>query len=102
MELVPISGHLNHHKIREHRITLLSLPPHASHKLQPSDVGFFGPLKEAYAQEADRWLVNHPDTAIAQTNFARIFRSAYEREANMKIAVRPFETTGIHLIKKNS
>jgi hypothetical protein len=32
---------------RENYITLLSLPPHGSHKLQPLDVGFFGPLKTA-------------------------------------------------------
>ncbi|PNF41081.1 hypothetical protein B7P43_G06223 [Cryptotermes secundus] len=86
---------------REHHITLLSLPPHASHRFQPSDVGFFEHMKEAYAQEADRWLVNHPGTAIAQTNVARIFRSAYERVANMKITVRAFESTGIHPVNRN-
>jgi hypothetical protein len=47
---------------KEHHITLLNLPPRASHK--PLDVDFFGPLKEAYAQEADRWSVNHPGTAV--------------------------------------
>jgi hypothetical protein len=45
--------------------------------------------------------VNHPGTAITQTNVARIFRSAYERVANMQMAVRAFETTGIHLFNRN-
>jgi hypothetical protein len=58
--LLILDNHISHCSIeavffhREHHITLLSLPPHASHRLQPSDGGFFGPLKEAYAQEADR------------------------------------------------
>ena len=30
---------------REHFITLVSLPPHCSHMMQPLDKGFFGPLK---------------------------------------------------------
>jgi hypothetical protein len=42
---------------RENHITLLSLPPHASHKLQPLDMGIFCTLKAAYSQEVDRELV---------------------------------------------
>jgi RNA polymerase subunit RPABC4/transcription elongation factor Spt4 len=87
---------------RDHHMTLLSLPPRASHRLQSLDVGFFGPLKEAYAQEADRWLLNHPGSKITQTSVARIFRSAYERVANMKTAVRAFVTTGIHPVNRNT
>jgi hypothetical protein len=30
---------------RVNHITLLSIPPHGSHKIQPLDCGFFGPLK---------------------------------------------------------
>ncbi|XP_033608734.1 uncharacterized protein LOC117282588 [Cryptotermes secundus] len=87
--------------ILDNHITLLSLPPHASHRLQPLGVCFLGHLEEAYSEEADRWLVNHPGTAIAQTNVAGIFRSAYERVENMKIAVRALETTGIHPVNRN-
>jgi hypothetical protein len=38
---------------RESHITLQSLPSHVTHPLPALDVGFFGPLKEAYTQEAD-------------------------------------------------
>jgi hypothetical protein len=69
--------------------------------LQFLDVGFSGPLKEVCTQEADRWLVNHPGSANTKTNVARIFRSAYERVANMEMAVRAFETMGIHPFKRN-
>lgn len=34
----------------DHRITLMRLPPHTSHILQPLDVGLFGPLKTALSK----------------------------------------------------
>jgi hypothetical protein len=49
--LLILDNHVSHCTLaavvfcRENHITLLSLPPHSSHKLQPLDVGFFGPLK---------------------------------------------------------
>ncbi|PNF34161.1 hypothetical protein B7P43_G18194 [Cryptotermes secundus] len=105
--LLILDNHIAHCSIEavlfctEHHITLLSLPPHASGRLQPLCVGFLGPLKEVYAQEADRWLVNNPGAATAEINVGRILRSAYERVANMKIAVRACETTGIHPVNRN-
>ncbi|KAJ8965371.1 hypothetical protein NQ317_002874 [Molorchus minor] len=51
---------------RRNGIHLLSLPPHSSHRLQPLDVVFFGPLKSAYSQEADKWMISHPGRAITQ------------------------------------
>jgi hypothetical protein len=35
-------------------IILCRLPSHTSHKLQPCDVGVFGPLKIAYREEVER------------------------------------------------
>lgn len=34
---------------REYHITLLGFPPHTSHRMQPLDVSFYGPLKTAYS-----------------------------------------------------
>jgi hypothetical protein len=45
--------------------------------------------------------LNYPGSAVTQTNVTRIFRSAYERVANMEMAVRAFETTGIHPVYRN-
>lgn len=45
---------------RESGVTILTLPPHCSHKLQPLDVGVFGPFKNYYSSEADKWLRLHP------------------------------------------
>lgn len=40
----------------ENNITLCRLPSHTSHKLQPCDVGVFGPLKTAYREQVERLL----------------------------------------------
>lgn len=40
----------------DHKIVLFLLPPHASHVLQPLDVGVFGPLKTAMAMQLSRLL----------------------------------------------
>lgn len=58
--------------LRKHHVTFLTLPPHASHVIQPLDKGFFGPLKTAYAVEAEKWLVQHPGEVIKLTDVAGI------------------------------
>lgn len=81
--------------LRKHHVTFLTLPPHASHVIQPLDKGFFGPLKTAYAAEAEKWLVQHPGEVIKLTDVAGIFRSAYSATARIKLAENAFKTTGI-------
>jgi len=36
-----------------HKIVLVALPPHSTHKLQPLDVGCFGPLSYYYGKQVD-------------------------------------------------
>lgn len=80
---------------RENHITFLTLPPHSSHVIQPLDKGFYGPLKAAYAVEAEKWLVQHPGEVIRLSDVARIFKEAYTATARVKIAEKAFEVTGI-------
>jgi DDE superfamily endonuclease len=37
------------------RILILILPPHSTHRLQPLDVGLFGPLVKAYSKRLDAY-----------------------------------------------
>jgi hypothetical protein len=55
--LLIVDGHYTHtknvdvvDKAREHSVSIVSLPPHSTHKMQPLDVGFLKPLKTYYAQ----------------------------------------------------
>src|SRR6478736_5126281 len=60
----------------ENKIIMLCMPAHASHLLQPLDVGCFGPLKKAYGREIERLMrcsINH----ISKTEFFPAFYAAY-------------------------
>lgn len=63
--LLLIDNHSSHLSVEaldlatENGITLLSFPPHCSHKLQPLDVSVYGPVKTYYAQDVDDWQKNH-------------------------------------------
>lgn len=43
---------------KENHVTLLSFPPHCSHKLQPLDISVFGPFKTYINQASDSWMRN--------------------------------------------
>ncbi|KAJ2938063.1 hypothetical protein O0L34_g19386 [Tuta absoluta] len=77
--LLLFDGHYSHtknieliDKARENHVTLVSLPPHCTHKIQPMDKSFMGPLKTYYSEEIHVWLRqnNKPLTAY---NIAELF-----------------------------
>lgn len=82
-------------KCRGLGINMLSLPPHCSHKIQPLDKNFFGPLKSAYAEECDKWHVNNPGRPITMFQIAELFANAYSRIASIERAIKAFEICGI-------
>ncbi|KAF2885442.1 hypothetical protein ILUMI_20722 [Ignelater luminosus] len=82
---------------RENHIDLLSLPPHTSHKMQPLDIGFFGPLKCAYSHECDKWMINNPGKVITQLQVGKLFNAAYIAIANIEKAINSFKASGISL-----
>lgn len=43
----------------ENGITLLSFPPHCSHRMQPLDVSVYGPLKAHYKKQCDSWMTQN-------------------------------------------
>ncbi|XP_068085591.1 uncharacterized protein [Anabrus simplex] len=100
--LLIMDNHISHCSLdavmfcRDKFITLLTLPPHASHMLQPLDKGFFGPLKSAFSTECDKWMFNHPGRAITLKDLSSLFRSAYERVATLEKANHSFKATGIY------
>lgn len=82
---------------RDNGTHLLSIPPHSSHKLQPLDIGVFGPLKTAYGQEAVKWMVSNAGKVITQFEIASLFGKAYSRIASIEKAEKSFSSTGIWL-----
>ena len=102
--LVILDGHSSHKSLaavtlaKENYITMVTIPPHTSHRLQPLDVSFFGPLKSRYNRELDKWMVVHPGKPVGDYDIAELFAHAYEATAFIDKATK----TGImHCVSDN-
>lgn len=82
-------------------IVMVSLPPHTSHRTQPLDVVFYGPLKKAYNRECDLFLKNPLNERITVYNIAELFSKAYSGIATVGKGISGFLTTGIYPINPN-
>jgi DDE superfamily endonuclease len=60
--LLIYDGHGSHKALnllrlaKEHNIILFLFPPHTTHKLQPLDVGVFGPFARAWIEQCDDYM----------------------------------------------
>jgi hypothetical protein len=97
--LLILDGHASHCTLnlilyaRRHDIIILCLPPHTTHRLQPCDVGVFGPLatawghivKEAYSHGAK----------VSKRNFLSYYVQARERALTPSNITSAFMRCGI-------
>jgi hypothetical protein len=58
-----------------HNIILCRLPSHTSHKLQPLDVGVFGPLKAAYREQVEHLYRSGAGT-VGKQHFTLLYSGA--------------------------
>lgn len=86
---------------RDNNIVMLSLPPHSSHRLQPLDVTFFGPLKTAYKKECDLFMKRNALVKITPFDIAELFNKAYSNIASIQKGVSGFAATGIYPTNPN-
>lgn len=99
--LLLLDGHSSHKSYeavtyaRQHGVVMMCFPAHCTHRLQPLDVSFFGPLKGYFYQDATRWMKNHPGRLITQFQISTLFGPAYRRAATAEVACSGFRTTGI-------
>lgn len=80
-------AHTNH-------VTIVSIPPHSSHKTQPLDKTFMGPLKTYYSEYVGQFL-RHSERPVGPYDIAELFRKAYIQCQTALIAARGFRVTGI-------
>ncbi|GBL94622.1 hypothetical protein AVEN_83948-1 [Araneus ventricosus] len=71
---------------REKNVTLLCLPPHCSHRMQPLDVTFMTSLSIYYQQEVSQWLATHPGRAVTIQQVAKLYGAAFLKAAGMQTA----------------
>ena len=100
--LLLLDGHSSHtknlavtEKARKYNVTILSLPPHCSNKLQPLDVSFMAPFKAYYSNAAVVYLRSNPGHVIGQFNIMQLMKTAFEKAATMSTAVNGFKKCGL-------
>ena len=80
---------------KEHGLSLLTLPPHCSHKLQPLDVGVFGAFKKFYTTFCDEWHLSHPGETLSLYYVAELSNKAFVKSCTLENITSSFRRTGI-------
>ncbi|KAJ8727707.1 hypothetical protein PYW07_001826 [Mythimna separata] len=101
--LLILDGHLSHSKnlnvvlkARDNHVTILCLPPHCTHKLQPLDVGVMYPLSVYHNQALEKWMNNNPGRVVTVFQITKIFTEAYLKAAVPLNSMNGFNKTGIY------
>lgn len=82
-------------------ICVVTLPPHTSHKLQPLDLTFFGPLKNAFNRECDLFLKSNPHEKITMYDLSSLFNKSNCRVDTMEKGISGFKAAGIFPFNPN-
>lgn len=99
--LLIYDGHASHVNLDimkwalEHNIILFVLPPHASHALQPLDVGCFAPFKACYYSECNLFMAKQRGQIITKYDIAALSGKAYLKSMTPTNIVSAFKKCGI-------
>jgi hypothetical protein len=78
----------------ENNIILCRLRSHTSHKLQPCDVGVFGPLKQRYREGAER-LYQGGSNVIGMQHFTKLYDQARSKAFTRRNILSGWSKTGL-------
>jgi len=85
----------------ENGIVMLTVPPHASHRLQPLDCVVYGPFKAVYDQAINTWLRSNPGKTVAIYGIPTIVSEAHLSAMTLPNITAGFKSTGIHLFNRD-
>lgn len=95
--LLVLDGHYTHTRniqlidfARENFVTIISLPPHTTHRLQPLDKTFMSSFKAHYIEEV-RLFTLHNGRAPAPFDLTEIFGKAYLKCQQASLAIKGFQ-----------
>lgn len=80
---------------KDNGVSVLSFPPHCSHKLQPLDRSVYGPLKKYVNTHIDAWMTANPGKIFGIYDIPRIVQSTLPLACTPINIQSGFRTTGI-------
>ncbi|THU92041.1 hypothetical protein K435DRAFT_584640, partial [Dendrothele bispora CBS 962.96] len=83
----------------KHKIIILCLPPHTTHRLQPCDVAAFGPLSSAWKKLVNELTMR--GESVRKNNFIKHYSYARAKALTAETIKAAFRKTGIHPLDPN-
>lgn len=97
-----LDNHVSHMSVSaldlavEHGVTILSFPPHCSHRMQPLDCGMFSPIKAHYVSKYSTWMKNNAGKVFELHHVPHMVEQCLDEGVTPKIIKKAFERTGIY------
>ncbi|OWF49329.1 Pogo transposable element with KRAB domain [Mizuhopecten yessoensis] len=101
-QLLILDGHGSHETLgllelaKQENISIIALPPHTTHYLQPLDRSVFGPFNKAYNKACSNFLSLAPCNIINKWTFPQMFTSAWEAGLTVQNIISGFRGCGIY------
>ena len=82
-------------------VTILSFPPHCSHRMQPLDVSVYGPVKTYYEQQYKAWRFNNVGKTFEIRHIPGLVRQTLDLALTPHNIKSGFRATGIYPYNPN-
>ena len=80
---------------RERGVTIVTLPAHCTHRMQPLDVSVMFSFKTYYAEEVRLWHLAYPGRTLSIHDLSKLVKIAFGRAFTIPNVMKGFEKSGI-------
>jgi hypothetical protein len=100
-QLLILDGHRSHEvtellqMARAEGITIMTMPPHTSHWLQPLDKGVFSSLTASYNRICSEFMSEGPQNVVSKANWPALFKRAWDQGFTASNMIAGFRVSGI-------
>ncbi|XP_021339753.1 uncharacterized protein LOC110440970 [Mizuhopecten yessoensis] len=100
-QILILDGHSSHESLailelaKENNVSILCLPPHTTHILQPLDRSVFGPFSTAYNTACSDYLGQNPLNTVTKWSFPGLVKTAWDTSFTHKNIVSGFRACGV-------
>ena len=106
--LLMLDGHGSHFtpdalkKAADEGVIVFCIPPNTTHRAQPLDVSFFGPLKKHWSSVCHCYMVNNPGCVVTKLQFSQLFSQAWRKAIRPETIINGFRKTGVCPLNKHA